>query len=87
MKNGIVDLRNHLFAALEALQDKDNPMDLDRAKAIAHVAGKVIDSAKVEVEFLRVTGAEGSGFIPETARAPLPAPAHQLQAPATSRNP
>ena len=30
MKNKIDDLRNHLFATLEALQDKENPMDIDR---------------------------------------------------------
>lgn len=35
MKNRMVDLRNHLFATLEALQDEDKPMELDRAKAIA----------------------------------------------------
>ena len=65
MKNKLVDLRNHLFAALEALQDSEKPMELERAKAIAEVAQVVINSAKVEVEFLRATGAiEGSGFIP-----------------------
>lgn len=74
MKNGIVDLRNHLFAALEALQDKENPMDLDRAKTIAQVADRLINAAKVEVEFMRVTGAKGSGFIPEAPREPLPPP-------------
>lgn len=68
MKNKMPDLRNHLFATLEALQDKDNPMDIPRAKAVAEVAGKLIESAKVEVDFLRVTGAkQGSGFIPEIA--------------------
>jgi len=41
MKNKIEDLRDHLFATLEALQDKDQPMDISRAKAIADV-GKVI---------------------------------------------
>ena len=33
MKNKIDDLRNHLFATLEALQDEDNPMELERANA------------------------------------------------------
>ena len=65
MKNKIEDLRNHLFATLEALQDKDNPMDIDRARAIAEVAGKITDSAKVEVEMLRITGGTGTGFIPD----------------------
>lgn len=56
MKNKIEDLRNHLFATLEALQDEEKPMDLDRAKVIAEVAQTVINSAKVEVDFAKVTG-------------------------------
>lgn len=65
MKNKIEDLRNHLFATLEALQDDESPMDIDRAKAIAQVAGVVVESAKAEVKFLEATGGRpGSGFIP-----------------------
>lgn len=64
MKNKMEDLRNHLFATLEALQDEDNPMDTNRARTIAEVAGKLIDSAKVEVEFLKEMGGSGTGFIP-----------------------
>ena len=56
MKNKIDDLRNHLFATIEALQDEDDPMDLDRARAISDVAQTIINSAKVEVDFLRATG-------------------------------
>lgn len=73
MKNKVEDLRNHLFATLEALQDEDNPMDLERAKTIAGVAQTVINSAKVEVDYLRATGAvKGSGFIPEEPRSSVP---------------
>ena len=68
MKNKIEDLRDHLFATLEALQDEDAPMALDRAKAISAIAQTIISSAKVEVDFLRVVGGEGSGFIPEVER-------------------
>ena len=64
MRNKIDDLRNHLFATLEALQDEKKPMDLERAKAIALVAQTVINSAKVECEFLNIVGGKGSGFIP-----------------------
>ncbi|WP_396615543.1 hypothetical protein ACHZ97_14820 [Lysobacter soli] len=71
MKNKIEDLRNHLFATLEALQDEDKPMDIARANAIANVAGKVIDSAKVEVEFIKATGgSRGTGFIPDEEKRP-----------------
>jgi hypothetical protein len=65
-KNKIEDLRNHLFATLEALQDEDNPMDIERAKTIADVAQVIVNSAKIEVDFIKATGkSEGSGFIPE----------------------
>ncbi len=64
MQNKIEDLRNHLFATLEALRDKDHPMELDRAKAIADVAQTIINSAKVEVDFIEATGAKGTGFVP-----------------------
>jgi hypothetical protein len=56
-------LRTQLFATLEALNDKDKPMDIDRAKAVAEVAQVIINSAKVEVEHLKVTGGKGTGFI------------------------
>lgn len=72
MKNKIEDLRNHLFETLEQLKDKDEPMDLDRAKAVVSVSQTIINSAKVEVDFLKTTGAvNGSGFIPMEPRKPL----------------
>ena len=67
MKNRIEDLRNHLFATLEALQDEKNPMDLARAKAIGDVSQTIINSAKAEVEFLNAVGGQrASGFFPTT---------------------
>lgn len=66
MKNKIEDLRNHLFAALEALADDEKPMEIERAKAISDVAQTIINSAKVEVDFMRQVGGKvASGFIPE----------------------
>src|ERR1700743_256754 len=56
MKNKISDLRNHLFETIEALKDDENPMELARAKAISEVAQTIINSAKVEIEFMEVTG-------------------------------
>lgn len=64
MSNTITDLRKHLFAALDGLADTDNPLAIDRAKAIADVAREIIASAKVEVDFLRVTDSPvGTGFM------------------------
>lgn len=63
MKNKISDLRNHLFETLEALKDDEKPMELARAKAISEVAQTIINSAKVEIEFMEVTGeVEATGF-------------------------
>lgn len=63
--NDLTSLRDHLFSTLDALKDKDNPMDLDRAKTVVQVAQAITDTAKVEVEFLKATGrADASGFIP-----------------------
>jgi 2-methylaconitate cis-trans-isomerase PrpF len=75
MKHNIDDLRDHLFATLEALRDTNKPMEIERAKAIAEVSAVVIDSAKVEVKYLELTGAAGGGFIP-TEKKPdaLPGP-------------
>jgi len=72
----IDDLRRHLFDTLDALKNKDAPMDLDRARAIADVGKVIVDSAKVEVDFLKVTGAiQGTGFLPETRTGPARLPA------------
>lgn len=69
MKNKIEDLRDHLFEVIEGLKDKS--MDLDRAHAIAEVAQTVINSAKVEVDHMKITGqASGSGFLPGAGRKP-----------------
>lgn len=66
MKNKIEDLRNHLFAALEGLADPDEPMDIDRAKAISDVAQTIINSAKVEIDYLKQVGGSRAptNFIP-----------------------
>lgn len=39
-------------------------MEIARAKAIADVAQVVINSAKVECDFIKLTDSPGSGFIP-----------------------
>lgn len=59
----INDLRTHLFAALDGL--KDGSMEIDKAKAISDVGQVIINSAKVEVDHMKVAGGKGSGFIKE----------------------
>jgi hypothetical protein len=61
-KNKIEDLRNHLFETIEMLKDGD--MEIDKAKAISEVAQVIINSAKVEVQFLKEMGSnKHTGFI------------------------
>jgi hypothetical protein len=60
MQNKMSDLRNHLFATLEALRDEEKPMDIERAKAISQVAQTLIETAKVEVKVMEITGQEPS---------------------------
>lgn len=67
MTHRIDDLRNHLFATLEALRDKDQPMEIERARAIADVAKVVVETAKVEVQHINAVGGSGSGFLPQPA--------------------
>ncbi|HXM64461.1 MAG TPA: hypothetical protein VN950_26610 [Terriglobales bacterium] len=74
-KNTMDDLRNHLFATIEALQDDEAPMEIRRAQAICEVADRLIDTAKVEVKLYDLIGGRpASNFIalPE-ADADIPA--------------
>lgn len=75
-RNKIEDLRDHLFATIEALRDPEKPMEIDRAKAVAEVAQVVINSAKVEVDYLRHTGQRNAtDFLPPADGRPgLPRP-------------
>lgn len=69
--NKMSDLRDHLFETLEALKDKDAPMDLERAKAVCSVAQTIINSAKVEVDLVKaVSGDRGSDFFGSAAARP-----------------
>ncbi|MFN7997003.1 MAG: hypothetical protein U0Q18_25540 [Bryobacteraceae bacterium] len=60
MQNKMQDLRNHLFATLEALSDREQPMEIQRAKAICEVAQTLINSAKVEVDLIDAIGSDQS---------------------------
>ena len=63
-KHTVDDLRDTLFDTLQALKNKEAPMEIDRALAIKEVAQVIVNSAKVEVEHMRIAGGVGSGFIP-----------------------
>ena len=61
MSNDITALRAHLFAALQGVKDKS--LDLDQARAINELGKTLVDTARVEVEYLKATGGGESQFI------------------------
>ncbi len=63
--NDINQLRDLMFETLKALKDKDAPMDVERAKAVSNAAQVIINSVKVEIDYLKVSGGQGTHFIPE----------------------
>jgi hypothetical protein len=85
--NDITALRAALFETLRGV--RDGTVDLDKARAINELSKTLVDTAKVEVDYLRATGGGESAFIETGAGAPqLPSAApgngiggmvHQLQ--------
>ena len=63
----INELRSHLMATLADLRDRANPMEPDRARAVAQVAAVLIESAKVENDYLKLSGQDRSEFLASTA--------------------
>ena len=71
----INQLRQHLLDTLADLRNREQPMEPDRARAVAQVASVLVDTAKVEVDYLKATGQDRAGFLEEPASAPgLPRP-------------
>lgn len=66
----ITQMREHLMQTLASLRDRDNPMEADRARAIAQVASVLVDTAKVEVDYIKATGADRSDFLEPAPTAP-----------------
>ena len=58
----ITDLREQLMQTLADLRNRENPMDVDRARAVAQVANVLVDTAKVEVDYIKATGAQGDSL-------------------------
>jgi hypothetical protein len=67
MKNKMTDLRNHLFEVIERLKDPEEAdrMNIETARQITETAQVIVNSAKVEVDFLKAIDApfQGTGFI------------------------
>lgn len=65
----MAELRTALMGTLNDLRDRENPMDVDRAKAVAQVAGVLVETAKVEVDYIKATGGS-SQFIEQPDELP-----------------
>lgn len=75
MAKTLDDLREQLFETLKDLRNKDRALEIDRAKAISDVAQTFINSAKVEVDFIKATGQDTADLPVFTAKKlPPPAP-------------
>lgn len=74
MSDDIHALRAVLFETLRSLKDRDDPIDLERARAINETAQVIINSVKLEIDRMRIAGGgdRGTDFIPV-----LPAAAQQ----------
>lgn len=57
----IDDLRTALFSALEGV--RAGTLDLDKARAMNEIGKTIVESAKVEVQYLEATGGGESTFI------------------------
>lgn len=61
MSQNITTLREALFSTLQ--QVKDGSIDIERARAVNELGKTLIDSAKVEVDYLRINSGGESDFL------------------------
>lgn len=74
----IEQVRQCLLDTLADLRNKEAPMDVDRARAVAQVASVLVDTAKAEVEYIKVAGGKDSSSF-------LEAPSTHPQLPSAHR--
>lgn len=64
-KNKLTDLNNHLFAAIERLNDEDmiDPekirIEIEKAKAMSAIARNIVDNNRVALEVMRIADSQG----------------------------
>jgi len=60
----IGDVRDLLFAQMRALSKPDATSEtLDKSRAMAELAQTIINSGKLELDYMKHTGQTGTGFI------------------------
>lgn len=77
-KPHINQVRQSLLDTLTDLRNREAPMDIERAKAVATVASVLVDSVKVENEYLKITRQDRSDFLEQPVDDGVP----QLDGPA-----
>lgn len=70
----IADLRAVLFETIAGV--KSGKLNIEKAQTISELSQVIVNTAKVEVDFIRATGAKhhGSGFLERPAEPPKPLP-------------
>lgn len=72
-KDQISDLRVELFGMLRTLREPDSKVDIERFRLGNDIAQTIINSARVEVDFIRTVGpklSHGSGFLTIESKPP-----------------
>lgn len=75
MKNKLSDLRDHLFAQLEAVREADDDnlaKEVQRAQSVSDISRVLIESAKVEIDYFRHIGGEHSASLFIESKPALP---------------
>jgi len=61
MSKTIEDLRDHLFAVIQGV--RDGAVSIEQARTIGDLSQVIVNTAKVEVDFLRTTDRTDSPFL------------------------
>lgn len=69
------NVRLHLLNTLADLRNPEAPMEIDRARAVAQVAGVLVDTARVEVDYIKACGGKDSSHFLEGSDTQEGAPA------------
>jgi hypothetical protein len=68
MSRTISDLRETLFDMIADV--RSGKIEVEKAKMVNELSKTIVESAKVEVDFIRQTDAEGSGFLEHGEKLP-----------------
>jgi len=69
MSKNITDLRAILFDAIEGV--KTGGLDLDKAKTINELSKTLVDTARAEIDHVKIAGGTGSDFLDSGPARPM----------------